>query len=983
MDYNNVNKILGNKKISLNDLFEISTFLLNEQSKTESAYETHSIYFKYLVENYSGEDIKINKIIKEIIEKKEYKWFGKYILVQYTICDLKISGFFLKIYYNFVVNIGGYYEVEEIPNVLNTIKDKYEYLKFMTQFDQILWNIKSIKTIDIIFEYCNNDINILNYFLSDKIRGITKKIKDKIKNKIQLIEQQENFYKIFGKKDKYAEIEMIYCLNYSDNIFDFLIEYLEGDTISIPLFTLLYNKNKFEILFKFLMTKKLENPQIYFDVVFYNLKNNIINDDKIIIIDKIINIFLDKFDININEENELILFKCKLTESIKFLIDKKKFVPSFACFCEFINNLNSSQINNYNNIYDLFLIEPVMDTLWLEYACLHCNYYIINNIYECNYINPNFKCFENLFQNKRIDDDVRQDFFCRFIDNCKDIILTPQLLYTLGNNKYFDVIEKLLLLKRIHKTQECFNDIFLYCIDSLNDFDNIVKLFIEIYDVDINNGHTYNIFHYNLNKTLNYLINEKNIISSLEHFAILVINNDIGKDLFDKYFSKSEINIRWLELASQYCEKNLILDIVNREIIPDIQCFNSLLKNKIIIKNGNGIDCLLIKFIEISNDIILDEEVLKNINNKFYVIEKFIDEKKIKNVRKCIDIILQNFDNYFKNHFDDLIEKLLQNYKKYFENASINFLFNKNINKSLLYLIQNTNFIPSFDSYSQMIMNNRINHEDFNNYFDKSIMNHEWLELGCRYCDEYIITHILNQKIKPTIKCINQLFDNTYISIEKKSVIFELFLKHGYQMSDDDFIMIAKRKIIFNDSQIKKIISNYNPIARFFDNFITVSEFTNVYNKNFDNNIHYIKFLIKIALYSFDLEKIYLLILNNEICIDLELINIIKNKVTTHLQIKNKIINLCEEKMKIKEEQKKKPKKEIKEEPKKEIKEEPKKEIKEEPKKEFKEEPKKEIKIEPKEEPKKKIKIEPKEEPKKEIKEKKRNYIPDKYNPYA
>jgi hypothetical protein len=75
MNYEQANVLLDTLDIPIDQLFILSNFLKNDNTRNENAFKTQQKYYKYMIEKYDGSNEEINDIVEKIVFEKSHEYF--------------------------------------------------------------------------------------------------------------------------------------------------------------------------------------------------------------------------------------------------------------------------------------------------------------------------------------------------------------------------------------------------------------------------------------------------------------------------------------------------------------------------------------------------------------------------------------------------------------------------------------------------------------------------------------------------------------------------------------------------------------------------------------------------------------------------------------------------------------------------------------------------------------------------------------------
>ncbi len=117
-------------------------------------------------------------------------------------------------------------------------------------------------------------------------------------------------------------------------------------------------------------------------------------------------------------------------------------------------------------------------------------------------------------------------------------------------------------------------------------------------------------------------------------------------------------------------------------------------------------------------------------------------------------------------------------------------------------MVNEKKIVPTIQNYSAALDKNK---NILEKYFSQNVMTEEYLDIACKNGDILDIAYILNNNIFPKNKHYIMIFDNKKLNA---AIVIDLFVKFGYQISNDDIMMATKKKIkLYYPTFTKKFVS--------------------------------------------------------------------------------------------------------------------------------------------------------------------------------
>ncbi len=149
------------------------------------------------------------------------------------------------------------------------------------------------------------------------------------------------------------------------------------------------------------------------------------------------------------------------------------------------------------------------------------------------------------------------------------------------------------------------------------------------------------------------------IINTLIHLT----DPSQNKEFHDKYFSGIDFDLSRATLIFSYNDENLINPILLDRMIK-IKTDDFTIEDKVNISKNYLLPSILLEYGINNNEIIISDEVIKNIINN-----NTNSEKGVRNLRRCLDTIVSkiNIFKYLQNNNDRLVNFDIKNFKLPFE----------------------------------------------------------------------------------------------------------------------------------------------------------------------------------------------------------------------------------------------------------------------------------------------------------------------------
>jgi hypothetical protein len=769
----------------------------------------------------------------------------------------------------------------------------------------------------------HNFINIFEYFVNNYNIILSKNIIKTIITDIDTNTFKNNFifdcisYQINNDIFDSSDVNDIIIYHLSSNYYYYSNDYTIDSNITIKLFDLIKEYYPLQFSPSLFTILLLSNQFCTLEYVLKKFSNDVnIND---FYWNNFINYIFDIQKLEVNESESL-------NNVLKYFIKNKY-------------TMNKEQINNYFSkdfCYDNFIIKTVISQINSNELC---NDYIdkIIKIYPvCRY---NYEDFLNLFQKF----EFREEQFMYFLNKslyhfAEFIIKNNNNLNITNENKekcfniiiqndiqYFDYIKY--SYWRGTNIYEKIMDLFMNLFYDINISKTNVMYIINNYELSIisnlykNNNFTTCIKE-NLKEIISIYIansNKTDFIKSLWENKIIEIN-DLTNEMINNILTNgTDANILYL-IENKYINKN---NICNDNIIHILNKRNNIIKSIFennIIKKDDLTD-------EIKNLIIN-----KNFNTVLYFINNDYFEKN--NLSKeHIDIIIYKADN-------DILQSVFE--KKIIEKHDlteeiINNIINQELENSIQYLIENqifdennlnkNNLINIIKKYDDDTLELILKKNIFSKIkFDKSDLdiiienleenmilqflelpcftdldlNGDFLDTACKTLSIKIIKLILENKVVPTQKQYNLLFNNDNAKVHKDKIVklVNLFIHYGYEIKDEDIVFATKNKIELEPSQYTQ---KYIPSDEFYKNcsIIFIPSYNNVNKQKAYENI--INNLLENTIFIYDLAYIKNIVKvkfkNKKIKLTENARNNLKkfnDGTCRHKRIRNEILDLCD-----------------------------------------------------------------------------------------
>lgn len=509
-------------------------------------------------------------------------------------------------------------------------------------------------------------------------------------------------------------------------------------------------------------------------------------------------------------------------------------------------NNNPKPINNNNNKQKEtknFLFHRKYETMFIEY---------INNSHKKSDIIQEFlgeakiieKDYLNILKKKANATNALNTNTINFIKHINSENLYTELAkillsYGFTNEKFF--VESLIS-----------DDYCNFIKTNYIDYDDCFELYIEeILSEIISLSNMSNYYNNNNKKKVNINVLLKNLFS----------NYVLKSDIMDKILFTNAPNIIKKIFAIAKNPENFELEPVYFEIFLNLELFSSVLdllkKNKI--KELNKCYCILCEYIKF----------LPNNNTKHYIgnINNII-------VHPQDEIILNDFksNKYLGDSDKEILLEIYEIFlnKNFFDYNNFNYFFKKNY-LDYVDLCVKKNKYPTETNFVYYLINSR---DDENKYFQHIIFNEEHLYLACLHKKINIIKEILNQKVKPTKKCFNALFQITFFYNSNSnyfedliSKIIELFILYSYKFDKNDLLVTINKKIKINTNLITKLIKLDEDLKlKIYD--ISHADFTPEYWDELYKDINWVHKMCKMATKNEDFKKIRMLLKSEKINLD-------------------------------------------------------------------------------------------------------------------
>lgn len=302
-----------------------------------------------------------------------------------------------------------------------------------------------------------------------------------------------------------------------------------------------------------------------------------------------------------------------------------------------------------------------------------------------------------------------------------------------------------------------------------------------------------------------------------------------------------------------------------------ISLYSLFFKHKI---NKNLFDCILSsndKYMiaeifnnsTISNDFTIDHnyfEIMCNLE-LFPTICKFANENRITNLKECYNLFLTEiqkkpYNSYSytiftfnqnitttisgeKKHVQDIFIYFIN--KGFFEQGIFDLLFAKKLFDYIV-LLRSKGYHPDTSNFVSFLNHSQI---DNLNYFEDIQFTEEHLYVACVNMKENIIREILNQKIKPTKRCLTGLYEKFpgHTLIPK---IIEYLIYYGYILEESDLLLTLKYGTKINENLIQKVFNINDELKLKIYDFCKF-DFMPQYSENMYNDIYWLRRMCKIA----------------------------------------------------------------------------------------------------------------------------------------
>lgn len=418
-------------------------------------------------------------------------------------------------------------------------------------------------------------------------------------------------------------------------------------------------------------------------------------------------------------------------------------------------------------------------------------------------------------------------------------------------------------------------------------------LTLEFYDIIGQNKHLINVLHeealYKMQNCIDKEIIKQIFSDALEcgfvpdkhHFIEIISNHEYLQIMSTKKIFgilKTTYHQDIFDFIIQ--QKNLNVDIYNI-IFGDYKYNNDEIKS-IFVSNNHSIISYVMSKLQFKKDVKLDESYFEIMifYNIFEPILNLINFDYIVNLDKCFKIFWNKLEKsvvttYSSHHSGDYISQqdfkyFLPIYKSFINKTNLfnknhfNIFFKHNWTDFSDFLVKEKNIFPENDSFKLFVMHIS-NSKLFDEYFTEMICSEYHLNLACFYKKPIIVNNILNQKISPTKKCFQSLFEDisnsssnvklNFLTIENVNKIIDSFIWYGYFMTKEDIILATSKGIKLNDSHFtKNFILNDDEKDKFYE--YCHFDFMPKYNDNLFGDVYWLRRMCKIARISHEYKQI-------------------------------------------------------------------------------------------------------------------------------
>lgn len=418
---------------------------------------------------------------------------------------------------------------------------------------------------------------------------------------------------------------------------------------------------------------------------------------------------------------------------------------------------------------------------------------------------------ENLNNKKNNTKKLIEDYLC---DNN---IMSPSQIIIVSKNKD--------ILKELHNEG-------LLLVENCKESNFVVRLFRQVLDL----GYVPEKYHFinfiYTNDILSKIISEKKVFKILQNkFQEEILENLINdpqlkKEKYDLFMKDKKYNTREIDYIFSRNKKEFLSylfedikledDVKLNEKHFEVMIYYNMFKSIPNLINGGYIQnlkqCFNIFWIKLKQSIIS--------SYGYYHDNQYISEKDIPYFLEIYYAFVDKENIIEQSHFDDFFQKKW-------------FVFSD-------YLVKQKKIYPNSKNY-EIYISNVTDESSFDFYFGKLKLSEHHLDLACLYKKKEIVQIILNQKIQPTAKCYQSLFQKE-INYKVTPDIIELLIIYGYQLTDSDILVATKNRIILHDCPFTQ---EFVPTEEFYG--LCDLKFRPGYNDNMYKDIVWLRRMCKIA----------------------------------------------------------------------------------------------------------------------------------------